>query len=191
MKPDKYYKDSISKSVVFYSENRTKKKRVIRRYFTVAFVLFLLLFGVLFGYVSGFIPVTALMETKEPAGNFEELGIGSFARYYPKIANDPVLDKFKYKIYGTDASQSEVIEDYDERLSSEGYSLEYKDDERINGFRLRSYGYVKGLTGVGIIVLTNVRLFFGHRTVVFYSTGSVFDYMDLLDEYGGISGFLS
>jgi len=191
MKANKYNRNTISNSIVYYSENKNKKKRVIRKYFSVTLVLLLLLVGVFFSYCSGYIPVTALMETKEPVGNVKELGVGIFARYYPKVVNNPVLDKFKYSIYGTDESFSAVVDDYDERLTSEGYSLEYKDVERVNGLKVRSYGYVKGLTGVGIVVLTNVRLFFGHKTVVLYSTGSVFDYNSLLDEYGGISGFLS
>ena len=191
MKANKHNRNTISNSIVYYSENKNKKRRVIKRYFSVTLVLLLLLFGVFFGYCSGYIPVTALMETKEPIGNVEELGVGIFARYYPKVANNPVLDKFKYSIYGTDESFSVVMDDYDERLSSEGYSLEDNEVERINGLKVRTYGYVKGFTGVGIIVLAYTRLIFGYKTVVLYSTGSVFDYKGLLDEYGGISGILS
>jgi len=180
-----------SSSIIYYSENKKKKRRVIRRYVSVVVVLMVILLSVSFAYGAGYIPITALLETKEPAGNAVELNVGMFAKFYPNVLNNPELDKFKYSAYGTDVSYSVVIEDYEQRLSDEGYSLEYDGDERINGLKARNYGYVKGFTGVGIVIISNTRFLFGHNTIVLYSTGNVFDYKSLLDNYGGLSGLLA
>jgi hypothetical protein len=180
-----------SNSIIYYSENKKKKRRIIKRYISVIIVLIVILSSVSIAYAAGYIPITAFLEIKKPIGNAVELNVDMFAKFYPKISNNPEIDKFKYSIYGTDASYSAIMQDYEKRLSIEGYSLEYNGDERINGLKARNYGYVKGFTGVGIVVISNARPLFGHVTIVLYSTGSVFDYKDILDKYGGLSGLLA
>ena len=182
---------SDSHSVVYYADTKKKKRGIAKKTVFLSIILIILFSGIFLIYSAGFIPITALLETKAPIGVAEEINIEYFAKYYPKISDLPILEKIKYSIYGTDEYYLVVEEDYNKRLLDEGYRLEYDGCEKIAGFQIRSYSYVKGLTAVGIITITNTKQQFGHKTIVFYSTGNALDYKELIEEHSSLSSLIA
>lgn len=173
--------------VIYLAYRKKHKKRTIKKTISIFLVLIFVFSGILLIYSAGFIPVTALLETRAPAGDSSLIGINEFTKYYPKISDLTILDKIKYSIYGTDESCEVVEKQYTASLEKDGYKFEYSGSEKIDGFDINSYGHVKGLTAVGIIMISGTKGLFGYDTIVFYSTGNALDYKLLIDEYGSLS----
>ena len=180
-----------SNPVISYSQKQKKKKRATRGTLTIAIVIMLILVGFFVAFSAGFIPINAFLEIKEPIGNSSEVDVEYFKEYFPKFSNLDVLEKFKYGVFLTDESSSVIKADYERRLEAEGYSLQHVKTEKIMGLSVKSYGYAKGFTGVGIIIFSNKNFLFDDNSLVVYTTGNVFDYLGVINEYGGISGILS
>jgi len=177
--------------IIFLSEKQKKKKKRTKRYLVV-FIVFILIFAIFVAaYSAGFIPITALMEIKEPAGNSKEINTNYFLSYFPGFSNYDILEKFKIGVFSTDASSNIVKDDYKKRLESEGYSLQHYKSEKFMGIDIKTYGYVKGLTGAGIVIFSNSNYLFDGETIVIYTAGNVLDYVEVLEENDSMISFFT
>jgi len=178
-------------SVIFYGEKQKKKKNKTKKLLIIGILSILIFISIFVAYFAGLIPINAFLEIKEPVGNSSQVNIDSFFNAFPEFSNKDVLEKFKYGAFLTDASADDVKEDYEKRLEVEGYSFQHYKAEKIMGVNVKTYGYTKGLTGVGIVIFSDSYGLFGERCAVVYTTGNVFDYKNVLEEYGSISGLIA
>lgn len=136
---------------------------------------------------AGFIPVKSFLEIKEPIGNAQEINVEeSIERYSLPIKEIPTFENVKYKIYGTNQGKSVIEADYKDELKSEGYELKYSGTQNIKGFDITYYGFIKGLTAVVILTTSDDIYLDEYETLVLYSTGSVFDYAEILRDNAGL-----
>jgi hypothetical protein len=136
-----------------------------------------------YSFNAGYIPIKYFLEIKEPIGNTTEINIEEAAEKYSfPISPIPVFNNVKYKIFGTDQRISIIEEYYMNELKNDGFKLEYIGTENIKGFDLSYYGFTKGITAVVIIMSTDDIYIDHYETLVLYSTGSIFDYSEILRE---------
>ena len=136
-----------------------------------------------FAFNAGFLPIKDFLEVREPVGRSEEIDIANFMKEYPELEDIPNLENINSGIYGTDASVDTVANDYKNKLESEGYSLKYEGTGTHGGSDFQYYGYLKGITAVGIVTTSDTNGKFEHDTVVMYTTGNAFDYQQILEWY--------
>ena len=135
---------------------------------------------------AGYIPVKSFLEIKEPIGAVAEINIEeTVEKYSLPIDEIPTFENVKYKIYGSKQGKPVIEADYIDELKNEGFSLEYRGDKTVKGFDLNYYGFIKGLTAV-VIIMTSDNIYINdYNTLVLYSTGSVFDYVEILKDNAG------
>jgi hypothetical protein len=168
----------------FY-ENRLKNRRKkILKLLAVSITIIIIL-GICGSvvYNAGYIPMKRFMEVKEPIGEAKEIDINEHLDKYPEIKNLPYYDKLKYRLYGTNQSLDAVANDYKEKLENEGYKIliegvAYKDE-----IPFKYYGFIKGITGVGIIITSDKNVTQDYETMVLYTTGNAVDYRNILKWY--------
>ena len=134
-------------------------------------------------YNAGFVPINEFLEVQKPAGTAVELNAGKFMDECPEFENIPNLDKIKYKIYGTNESISSVVTEYKQKLEKEGYSVKYNGTVYAGEMSFQYYGFLKGITAVGVIMTSDANRISGYETVVLYAIGNVFDYKEIIDWY--------
>ena len=168
----------------FSEDGPNRKKNKYLKIFAVS-VFIIIIIGI-FGsvvYNAGYIPLKRFMEVKKPLGNAEEINIDEHIYKHPEIKKFPYLDKLKYKVFGTNRSISVVANDYKEELEKEGFILLYDGVAYKGDIPLQYYGYLKGLTGVGIIITDDENVTQAYETMILYTTGNALDYRKILTWY--------
>jgi hypothetical protein len=182
---------------VYGSKEKKLKTKKLRRILACVLILLFLSSSILGVFVSGFIPITSLLEIKEPIGCIEKLNKRKIYNNIPEIAAIKSIDKIKYEVFLSNCTISEINNNYASRLENEGYSL-YQEGTSDKGFGMLYYkAYIKGFTAVVIMYLDqtiflnqinypqiiNNKIDYNEiRNFVLYSTGSIFDFQDLLKE---------
>jgi hypothetical protein len=174
--------DGINKVNNNYDEEKSiRKKRKKVKIFAVSIILIIILgiFGSVV-YNAGYIPLKRFMDVKKPIGDADEINIDDHLYRHPEIRQFPYLDKLKYKVFGTNRSINVVANNYKEKLENEGYNLLYSGVAYKDEIPFKYYGYLKGLTGVGIIITDDENVTLDYETMVLYTTGSALDYRKIL-----------
>ena len=170
-------------------ENRPETKK---SFFNPKKTFYLILCFVVIGIVlsssfnAGYIPVKRFLEIKEPIGVIAEINIEeTIEKYSLPVGAIPTFEKVKYKIYGSNQRKPVIEADYIDELTNEGFILEYRGGKTVRGFDLNYYGFIKGLTAV-VVIMTSDNIYINdYNTLVLYSTGSVFDYAEILKDNAG------
>jgi hypothetical protein len=183
-KSEKIKNDLFKKSV-----NQNKEKNHKKR-FTVVFICFIILIPALAtSYNAGFLPISQLLEIKEPIGNFKEITLSGIAEKYHIIESIPELNKIKHNIYTTDEKLSIVSKCYILEIENEGYNLKHEGTKNIEGFNVHYLGFIKGITAI-VILMTDDNIDINNiNTFIIYSTGSIFDYKQMFEKYGNYLSF--
>ena len=184
-------KISRDKNQKLYKKRSKIHRRNIMKLLAI-FISIIVLLGI-FGsiaYNAGFIPVKEFLEVQEPIGKAEEINIDEPMKKYPKLKDIPYIDKLKYKVYGTDEPLDVVANDYKEKLENDGYHVLYEGIIYREETPFQYYGFIKGFTAVGIIMTSYKNVSLNHTTMVLYSTGSAFDYRNLIMWYKANENFL-
>ncbi len=176
----------IPNPIEIYSFKKRKNKKMIKIFLSIFIILSLILSIFLISYIMGYIPILTFLETKAPIGNPVEISKYEIQSNFPEFNNIKGLEKIKYCFYKSDATIKNIKNNYQERLKNEGYSLLIDGSKTINGNTFFYYGYIKGFTAVAFILSNDFSDIIGENTLVFYSTGSVFDFKDIL---GNINDF--
>jgi hypothetical protein len=168
----------------FNSDRLNKRNRRIIKIFAVSIIviIFLGIFGSVV-YNAGYIPIKRFMPVKSPLGEADEIDIDEHLYKHPEIKNFPYIDRLKYKIFGTNKSIDAVANDYKKQLKDEGFNLLYNGEACRRDIPFRYYGYLKGITGVGIIITDDETITLNYETMVLYTTGSALDYREILTWY--------
>jgi len=178
--------DKISEDTnhTFNKERENKRKRNIMKLLAISLLIIILLgiFGSVV-YNAGYVPITRFMDVKKPVGNSEEININEHLNKHPEIRDFPYFEKLKYKVFGTNISLDAVANDYKQKLKNEGFKLLYEGIAYREEIPFSYYGYLKGFTGVGIIITSNENVTLKYKTMVLYTTGSAFVYRDILNWY--------
>jgi len=162
--------------------NHNKKKNIKIFAASIIIIIFLGIFGSV-AYNAGFVPIKRFMEVKQPIGEAEEINIDEHLYKHPEIRNFPYIDKFKYKVYGINRTVDAVSNDYKSQLEDEGYKLLYEGVAYKDEIPLKYYGFLKGLTGVGIVITDDENITLGYETMVLYTTGNALDYRKIFNWY--------
>ena len=168
-----------------YNEKRlnNRQRNIIRVLGLLVSIIVLLGIGGFVAYNAGFVPINEFLEVQKPAGTAVELNAGKFMDECPEFENIPNLDKIKYKIYGINESISSVVTEYKQKLEKDGYSVKYNGTVHAGEMSFQYYGFLKGITAVGIIMTSDANRISGYETVVLYTIGNVFDYKEIIDWY--------
>jgi len=153
-----------------------KKKTKIVIVTIVAIIVAILVF-----YHMGFIPVG--LSAKNPIGDYKEISMGEYIEEYPDLATMPNLDKIEKKGFKTTSSSEDVIQDYTQKLLDEGYSLKYEGIVNFDGKNFEVYGFLKGLTAVGILTTPVSEEENGYNSEVIYVTGNALDFQEIIKWY--------
>jgi len=128
----------------------------------------------------GYLPVKAFLEPPEPENYIAEVDVNSYMNHYREIKDIPNIDNIKYKIYVTDDNVDTTANNYERKLKDEGYSLEYRGVVNKKGMDFYYYGFIKGITAIGIIMTSDASDIFGHETTILSTIGSVFEYEEIV-----------
>jgi len=133
---------------------------------------------------AGYLPVAQLLETKEPV-EYQPVCSSCIEKHYQSIIQDiPNLDKIKYNFYISGSNYLEVHEDYKKRLKKEGYTEKVSGVKTIKNVTIHYYGFIKGITAVGIAIANGEDLSYPEaQSVILYSTGNVLDYQKIIEWY--------
>lgn len=167
-------------------KTQIKPKRTKRRIGTIGVLCIVLLVIGASGFQAGYLPIKSLLKIHEPIGVTGEINIDDCVELIPAIANTPSIDRIKHKLFTSDRSVNEIALDYKQRLERDGYKLEYVGKETIRGVTVDYFGFVRGITAIGIIMAEDGANMFGSGTFVLYSTGGIFAYTELIDQYGAV-----
>jgi hypothetical protein len=167
-----------------YKEKCDRRKKNIFKIFSI-FVITIIIVGICgsVAYNSGFIPIKSFMTIKKPIGDSEEINIDEHIYKYQQLKDFPYIDKIKYKLYGTNRTLNAVANDYKKQLSDEGYKVLYEGVAYKDDISFQYYGFLKGITGVGIIITSDENITLNYETMVLYTTGNAFDYRDIFRWY--------
>lgn len=179
-------KKSRGINLTYYNRRLKKRRRNIMKFLVIFFsiIISLSICGSI-AYNAGFIPIKNFLEIQKPIGKVEEIDIDKSLEKYTEIKDIPYIDKLKYKLYGTDKTIDAVANDYKKKLEKEGYQSLYEGIVYKKDIPFQYYGFLKGFTAVGIIITSDKNITLNHETMVLYSTGSTFDYRNLLMWYKG------
>jgi hypothetical protein len=156
-----------------------KNRRLSKKLCTLSIVSIVVLTIFFISYSFGFIPIG--LSVIEPVGNIKTVNADELIEEFPSIADMPNLDKIEYEAYDTDAPIYTVVESYQSKLVSEGYSLKYSGTVELDGITFNVYGYLKGFTAVGILATDEITD--DYESLVFYATGNALDFKEILDWY--------
>jgi len=175
-----------------YEEKFNKRKENIIKLIVVFFVIIIIV-GIFssVAYNEGYIPLKRFMSVKKPMGSAEEINIDEHIDKHPEIKKIPYLDKFKYQVFGINRSIDDITNEYKRKLGNEGYNLLYEGVAYKDEIPLYYYGFIKGLTGVGIVITSDENVTLNYETMVLYTTGSIIDYRNILAWYKENNDFIS
>ena len=160
--------------------NKRKKMKIV-----IITVIILSIVGAIgsLAYNAGFIPITSFLDVKEPPGTYLEINTEDLIEKYPEISDMPNLDKIKYKAYGTDESVESIANYYEEKLKKDGYTPVRDGTAYLDGKTFQYYGFLKGFTAVGVLLVSGANEEIGYDTMIIYTTGSALNYKEILDWY--------
>jgi len=147
--------------------------------------------GTYVAHDAGYIPITQIMDTKEPVGYQPVCSSCIEENYRDIISEIPNLNKIKYNVYISTSNHLEIVQDYNDRLKDEGYQLETSGEKNFRNITIYYYGFIKGITAVGIAIVKGSQLGFPEaESFILYSTGNVMDYQAIINWYNtnGLSG---
>lgn len=180
----------IPNPIEIYSFKKRKNKKLMKISLSVILILSLILSIFYIAYAMGYIPILAFLEIKAPTGNAVELSNYEIQSNFPEFNNINGLDKIKYSFYKTDETIENIKNNYQKRLKDEGYSLKIDGSEIINDKSYFYYAYIKGFTAVVFILSDDLSEIIKEDNLVFYSTGSVFDFKNIIGNIDDISKFI-
>ena len=160
-----------------------RKKNIIKILAVSITILIILGIGSSVVYNAGYIPITRFMEVRKPIGDAEEINIDEHLNKHPEVRNFPYFDKLKFKVFGTNRSLDAVAREYKQKLKEEGFKVLYEGSAYKEEIPFKYYGYIKGFTGIGIIITSDENVTLNYETMVLYTTGSAFVYRDILRWY--------
>ena len=177
-------KTVMNHNITQKQKNQNINKKSKKRIFTTFCILLFLIGATCFtANEAGFLPIKPFMSVYEPIGKTGEIKIDEYLKTSSVITAVPALDRVKYKIFTSDRLINSVAIDYKSKLSQKGYSLKYSGTETIRGIRFSYFGFVKGISVIGIVMTKDGTGLFGQQTVVLYTTGSIFDYNKIINWY--------
>jgi len=168
-----------------FNEQKLKRRRktiIQLMAISITIMIFLGFCGSI-AFNAGYIPITEFMDVKEPDGDADEINIDEHMHKHPEIRKLPFIDKLKYKVYGTNRSIDTVANDYKKMLKNDGFKVLYEGTAYKEEIPFRYYGYLKGFTAVGIVMTSDENITLNYETMVLYTTGSAFDYREILNWY--------
>lgn len=125
------------------------------------------------------------LDIHEPIGAYNKIDVDDFRDRYPVLDAEfqkiPHINDIKYGIYETKYSADDVMDDYDNLLSSLGYGLK-KRGFTVFVFPFKYCGYLKVGVAVGILATDQIL---GYDTLVLYTTGSSLHYNDIANYFDG------
>ena len=166
--------DTIDKK----SPNVKRKSRILLSLIIVILIILSIFFYLNF---TNYLPF--LSETKQPDGKIEQINVQEYIKENPKLGEMPNLDKIKYNAWKTNLTINQVINSYKQKLSIEGYVLQYED--KII-FDLKEYfvlGFIKGITAVGILISLDSNPLDDYKSEVIYSTGDILYFEEIIEWY--------
>ena len=138
------------------------------------------------GYVAvdqGYIPIGPTLQVERPIG-YTKLCTSCYEEKYEDILDQiPNLDKIKYDVFGSDNTYLEIFVDYKQKLEADGFHEETSGIKTVKGIEVRYYGFLKGITAVGIGIALGSDVDLPYESVVLYTTGSALDYQEIIDWY--------
>lgn len=171
-------------NLTFNQERKNKRKKNIIKIFGISIIIIIIVgIGSSVVYNAGYIPITRFMEVRRPIGDAEEINIDETINKHPEIRNFPYFDKLKFKVFGTNRSLDAVASDYKQKLKEEGFKVLYEGTAYKEEIPFKYYGYIKGYTGIGIIITSDKNVTLNYETMVLYTTGSAFVYRDIFRWY--------
>lgn len=139
-------------------------------------------------YDAGYIPITDLMTVEKPLG-YREINIENYEQQYKDVISQiPNIDNIKYQVFESDYNSFEIYSDYKNRLENQGYQEKVVGSKTINGINVKYYGFLKGITAVGIAIVSGADVGRGTESVILYTTGSALDYKEMIDYFNGLDG---
>lgn len=192
-----YIIEDLNSSVKIYSKPEIKKeetikktdtkqiknieKRNYKRFLTIFTIICLLTSSIgLIAFDAGYLPVRAFLPEREPVGAVGSIEIDNFIRKYGEITEISVIENLKYKIYISEASPDNIIENYKYQLKNEGYELRHQGITTKRGIEFQYFGFVKGITSIGLIITDDIDQVISQKTTILYTTGSIFNYQKIL-----------
>lgn len=171
-------------------QHKHKNKTLFNNKLTVVKkIIYVFVFLIIVGGIAtlinnaGLLPIKDFLDIQEPIGDNEEITIESYMEEYPELKEIPNFKNINYGVYGSDASEEAIADEYKDKLISDGYYLKYQGTGTHDGSDFQYYGYLKGITAVGIVTTSDTEEKFDHETVVMYTTGFASDYIDILKWY--------
>ena len=158
---------------------KKKKGRVL-----IALLIILLVFMSVF-FILCYMDILPFfgLDIIEPPGDAKTVDADILMQELPSIANMPNLEKLDYKAFDTNAPVEEIVEEYNSKLISEGYSQKYVGTVEIDGINFEVSGYLKGLTAVGILTTDEEVKNCDYDSLVLYATGNALDFQEILSWY--------
>jgi len=141
------------------------------------------LIGAGVAYETGYLPLSEVLEVKEPVG-YSKLDTSDLeAKYQSVLDQIPGSDEIRKEAYGSDSSALEIYVDYKQRLEKEGYKQVAEGEAIVDGVNVKYYGFSEGITGVGIIITAGSEVNMPYESVVLYTTGNILSYEKMIDWY--------
>ena len=168
-------KDTIDKK----SSNMKRKSRTLISLVLIIILIILSIF--LYLNLTNFLPY--LSKTNQPEGNIESINIQEYIKEYPELGEMPNLDKINYDAWKTDLTVEQVVNSYKQKLSKDGYDLQYENTIDFDGKEYYVLGFLKGLTAVGILISLDTTSGDNYNSEVIYATGNALDFKEIIDWY--------
>ena len=162
-----------------------KKSSIIKKKsrITLSLIIVIIIILSIFFYLNRTNYLPFLSETKPPDGNIEPINTQEYIEEYPELGEMPNLDKIKYDAWKTDLTVEQVINSYKQKLSKDGYDLQYENTIDFDGKEYYVLGFLKGITAVGILISLDTNSGDDYNSEVIYSTGNAFDFEEIINWY--------
>lgn len=165
-------------------KNKIITKRNYKRIFSIFTILCIITSTTgLIAFNMGYLPVKAFLPLEKPVGTLGSIEINNFIEEYKEITGIPDIEDLKYKLFISEATPENIIENYKYQLKQKGYKLQQRGITTKKGIDLEYYGFTKGITAIGLIITDEINQLLDQKTTILYTTGSVFDYKDIIDWY--------
>ncbi len=180
--PKKQIKTETKSNYTYKKQNFNQKN--YKRIFSIFTIICIMISSISFiAFDTGYLPVKAFLPVKEPVGTIGSIEIDNFIEEYKKITDIPDIEDLKYKIYISEATPDNIIQNYQYQLENEGYKLKYRGITTKKGIEFEYYGFAKGITAIGLLITDEIDQLVSQKTTILYTTGSVFDYKDIISWY--------
>lgn len=172
------------KPTEYKPQNKITTKRNYKRIISIFTILTILISTTGFiAFDTGYLPVKAFLPLEEPAGTIGSIEIDNLIEEYKEISDIPDIEDLKYKLYISEATPENIINNYKYLLKQKGYKLQYRGIINKNGIDFEYYGFTEGITAIGILITDEIDQLISEKTTILYTTGSIFDYQDIISWY--------